>query len=49
IVDEIVVEFEYLKPIKWRWKANKIIWKRDRVEKYRAELASAIRFQNIYC
>ena len=49
MVDEMAVEFEHLKPIKRRRKATKIIWKRDRVEKYRAELASAIRLQNIYC
>jgi hypothetical protein len=30
-------------PMKRRWTAAKIIWKRDRVEKYKAELASAVR------
>jgi hypothetical protein len=48
VVDEMAVEFEHLKPIKRRWKATKIIWKRDRVEKYKAGLASGIRFPNIY-
>ena len=43
VVDNIAVEFGSIKPIKRRWKAAKIIWKRDRVEKYRAELASTVR------
>jgi hypothetical protein len=42
VVDEIAVEFGCLKPRK-RWKTAKIIWKRDRAEKYRAELAGAVR------
>ncbi|KIN07099.1 hypothetical protein OIDMADRAFT_109424 [Oidiodendron maius Zn] len=43
VVDEMAVEFECLKPMKRRWKATKIIWKWDRVEKYKAELASTVR------
>lgn len=52
LVDDIAVDFEHLKPIKKTWKAAKIVWKRDRVEKYRADLASAVRLitlsQQIY-
>lgn len=43
VVDEIALEFERFKPMKRRWKATKIILKWDRVEKYKAELASAVR------
>jgi hypothetical protein len=43
VVDEMTVEFECLKPMNRRWKAAKMIWKRDKADKYRAELASAVR------
>jgi hypothetical protein len=43
VVDEMAVEFGCLKPMNRRWKAAKIIWKRDRVEKYRVELTSTVR------
>ena len=43
VVDEIALEFERFKPMKRRWKATKIIFKWDRVEKYKTELASAVR------
>lgn len=42
VVVEMEDEFESLGPMR-RWKAAKIIWKRDRVDKYRAELAGAVR------
>ena len=43
VVDDMAVDFECHIPMKRRWTAAKIIWKRDRVEKYKAELASAVR------
>lgn len=47
VVDEMAVGFESHKPMKRTWKASKMIWKRDRAEKYRAELASALRLMTL--
>lgn len=41
IVEEIGDDLEDLKPMKRKWKAAKLIWKQDRVERYRREVASA--------
>jgi hypothetical protein len=49
VVDEMAVNFEDLKPIKRKLISAKIIWKRDRVEKYMAELASAVRLLTLSC
>ena len=43
VVDEMAVDFQGSKPIKRKWAAAKIIWKRDRAEKYRTGLANAVR------
>ena len=44
VVVDMAAEFECDNhPVKKRWAAAKIIWKRDRVERYKAELASAVR------
>jgi hypothetical protein len=49
VADEIAVDFEGLKPMKRKWVSAKIIWKRDKIEKYRAELASAVRLLSLSC
>jgi hypothetical protein len=45
----MAVDFDSLKPMKRKLVSAKIIWKRDRIEKYRAELASAIRLLTLSC
>lgn len=47
VVDEIAVDFENLPPMKRSLKAAKIIWKRDRVEKFRADLSGAVRLMTL--
>lgn len=42
VVGDMEVQFKTFGPLK-RWKAAKIIWKRGRLDKYRTELASAVR------
>ncbi|KAE9378461.1 hypothetical protein N431DRAFT_479482 [Stipitochalara longipes BDJ] len=49
VVDEMAVDFDGLKPMKRKLVSAKIIWKRDRIEKYKAELASAIRLLTLSC
>jgi hypothetical protein len=49
VADEIAVDFDGLKSMKRKLVSAKIIWKRDRIEKYRAELASAIRLLTLSC
>lgn len=49
VADEMAVDFDGLKPMKRKLVSAKIIWKRDRIEKYRAELASAIRLLTLSC
>jgi hypothetical protein len=40
-VDELAAEFENAKPMKRRWTAVKTISKRERIEKYKSNLATA--------
>lgn len=47
VVDEMALEFECDNPIKIRWKAAKIVWKRGRAEKYRAELVNIVRLLSL--
>jgi hypothetical protein len=43
VVDSIAADFESLHLIKRKWKASKVIWKREKVERYKADLAGALR------
>ena len=43
VVDAMAVDFKSIKLIKRKWVAASVVWKRDTVEKYKAELASAVR------
>jgi len=43
VVDDIAREIESQKPFRRRIGAIKMVWRQDRLEKYRAQLASAVR------
>jgi hypothetical protein len=43
VVDAMAADFSSMKPMKRNWVAASVVWKRDKVEKYKAELASAVR------
>lgn len=43
VVDAIAADLSSMKPRKRKWVAASMIWKRDAMEKYKAELASAVR------
>lgn len=47
VVEEIAVDIKSFNPTKRRWNAAKVIWKRDKIEKYRAELAGALRLMTL--
>jgi hypothetical protein len=49
VADEMAVNFEDVKPMKKKLISAKIVWKRDKVERYRAELASAVRLLTLAC
>jgi len=49
VVDEMAINFEGLKPMKRKFVSAKLVWKRDRLDKYRAELASAVRLLTLSC
>lgn len=43
VVDRMAVDFSSITPLKRKLVAASVIWKRDTIEKYKAELASALR------
>jgi hypothetical protein len=43
VVDAMAVDFSSIKPMKRKWVAASVVWKRETLEKYKAELASAVR------